>query len=71
MSPTDIARLLLDALDAPRGAVSIAAVPDAVNGYVLRVWVRSDTKLPNVPSSFLGYPVRVESRPQLVADFSI
>lgn len=67
MNSTELARLLLEALGAPRGALSVVAMPDPKHGFVLTVWARSDYPLRRLPSEFLGFPVKVESQPRFSA----
>jgi hypothetical protein len=67
MNGTRLAQQLLGALDAPKGAVSVFAVPDPTFGFILKVWVRHGFPLRNVPTEFDGYPVRLEKQPSLTA----
>lgn len=64
MTPTDIAKLLLAKINAPIGAVSIFAEPEPKTGFVLRVWVNSNARVPDdMPREFHGHPVIVQKTP--------
>lgn len=67
MNATQLARELFDAIGAPRGAVSVFAVPDPTFGVILKVWVRHGFPMRNLPAEFDGYPVRVEKQPRIAA----
>lgn len=64
MTPTDIAKALLARINAPVGAVSIFAEPEPRTGFLLRVWVNSNARVPDdVPGEFYGHPVIVQKAP--------
>ncbi|WNC88833.1 hypothetical protein RI103_14110 [Paraburkholderia sp. FT54] len=68
MKPLDAAKHLYETLTAPRGTVNVAAVPDTKSGYLLQIWVAPGYVLRDVPSTFDGYPVRIDARPRISAD---
>jgi hypothetical protein len=66
MSPTEVARQLLARIGAPPGAVSIFAEPQPNSGFVLRVWVTSNSRVDNIPPEFFGHRVIVQQTPAFV-----
>lgn len=69
MTPTDIAKLLLARIGAPVGSVSIFAEPEPRTGFVLRVWVSPNARVPqDVPTEFFGHPVVVQKAPVFSAN---
>jgi hypothetical protein len=68
MKPNDAAKHLYETLTAPRGTVNVAAVPDSDSGFMLKIWVAPGYVLRDAPTSFDGYPVKVEARPRINAE---
>jgi hypothetical protein len=61
------AERLYEELHAPRGALNVIPWPDQSGNFYIRVWLYRECGDLRVPSSFDGYPVRVERRSPNVA----
>ncbi|UXC20005.1 hypothetical protein [Comamonas squillarum] len=67
MTPTEVAKLLLEQINAPTGVLSIFAEPDPDKGFILRVWVAENVSVPPIPRIFKGHRVIVERMPKFTA----
>lgn len=65
---SESAAALMKSIDAVVGCVSIAATTEPNGSIVLRVWLRAGTSISKLPSTFAGYPVRVERVPEFKAE---
>ena len=69
MIPEDAARALLKAIRAPSGSVSVWAWrgDDGSFAMIVRVAPHANVDISHIPSSFDGYPVRIEPRDNAIA----
>lgn len=67
MDETLAAEHLYTFIGAPKGTVNVCAMPDQEAGIVLKVWIAPGFRIENIPSSFEGFEVKVESRPRFKA----
>jgi len=68
MNVQDVARSLIRHLGAPAGAVTVSIEPTASDAWLLKVWLRDDVSNWSVPSTFDGFPIKVESMPAFDAE---
>lgn len=67
MDEMEAAKQLYASLCRQKGTINVVPWPDAVHGFLLKVWVAPDAPALDVPPTYHGYPVVVERRPRFSA----